>query len=165
MRPSPLSVLLAASCLGLLVSSPAAQAKDLRQRVALGFDTQLAGMPTLSARYGLPMPEPAINVQVELDVGFDLSANQADRFFGGGRLLYGIVAEDNLNLYGTAGAGLLTGSAATTVRLQPGMAVDFFAFGLENLGFTASWGLNMDVGDAAGVSTTGAVGAGMHYWF
>ena len=149
----------------LLLSSAPASAKDLRQRVAIGVDTQLGGMPTLSARFGLPMPSPAINVQVEGDLGMDITAQQADRFFGGGRVLYGIVAEDNLNLYGTAGAGVLTGSNVTTVRLQPGMAVDFFAFGLENLGFTASWGLNLDLGDASGVSTTGSVGAGVHYWF
>ncbi len=164
MRPYA-SLFLGISLLAFGLAPRSAAAKDLRQRVAVGFDTQLGGMPTLSARYGLPMPSPAINVQVEGDIGMDFNATAADRFFGGGRVLYGIVAEDNLNLYGTAGAGVITGSNSTTVRLQPGMAVDFFFFGLENLGFTASWGLNLDVGDAGGVATTGSAGAGVHYWF
>jgi len=142
-----------------------AHGKDLRSRVGVGLDTELGQVPTLSVRLGLPTPDPAINIQAEGDFGVDIRDGQADRFFGGGRLLYGIVAEDNLNLYATAGAGVIGGSNTTTVRLQPGMAVDVFLFGLENLGLTASWGMNLDLGDAAGVSTTGAVAAGVHYWF
>jgi hypothetical protein len=45
------------------------------------------------------------------------------------------------------------------------MGADFFLFGLENLGFTIEWGLNIDVGPTSGVSTTAAAAAGAHYWF
>ena len=44
------------------------------------------------------------------------------------------------------------------------MGADFFLFGLDNLGFTVEWGLNLDTG-GTGLGTAAAVGAGVHYWF
>lgn len=153
--------------MGVLAAPSVAGAKDLRQRIGVGFDTQLGQLSALSARFGLPTSDPAINVQVGLQAGFaSSSANGAtNAVFGGGKLMYGVVAEDNMNLYVSAGAGALNDGTSTTARLQPGMAVDFFLFGLENLGFTTGWGINLDLGQASGVSTTAAVGAGVHYWF
>lgn len=150
----------------LLTASMPAQAKDLRKRFGLGFNTEIGQVTALSARYGLPTPDPVINVQIELDFGMDPQANAPDKLYGGGRLLYALVSEDNLNLYAAAGAGALSDGTNTSLRIQPALSVDFFLFGLENLGFNTTWGVNLDIGGGTtGVATTVSVGAGAHYFF
>jgi hypothetical protein len=144
-----------------------AHAKDLRTRVGVGFDQQFGQLSAFSIRYGLPNENPAINIQLEGDFGFSQYKDLGDeRIFGGGKLLYGVVVEDNLNLYLGAGGGFMGDGAASVVRIQPLSSVDFFLFGLENLGITTGIGLNIDVGDGgSGVAFTGAANAGVHYWF
>lgn len=153
------------SSFGLLAAPSLAHAKDLRGRVGAGFNTSFGQVQALSVRYGLPTADPAINIQVEGDFGFASYENVTDGVFGGGRLLYGVVAEDNMNLYVGAGAGYVGYGTGSVVRIQPVASVDFFLFGLENLGFNASWGLNLDVGDQSGLATTANLGAGLHYFF
>ena len=82
-----------------------------------------------------------------------------------GRLLYGFVAEDNMTLFAAGGIGIPDRVEANTVRIQPAMGADFFLFGLDNLGFTVEWGLNLDTGGSLGLETAAAMGAGVHYWF
>ncbi len=169
----------------LLLSTlvPASAAKDLNGRVGLGFSQQFGGngaMSAVSLKYGIPTGKPTTNLGVELDVGVDV-AGGATGFFGGGRFLWGAVAEDNMNLNLGLGVGYLqrnvigvddTGAATDpepygTVRLQPSLGAEFFLFGLENLGFTAELGLNLDLVDG-GVNVLtvgGAPGVGMHYYF
>jgi hypothetical protein len=142
-----------------------AHAKDLRGRVGAGFNTSFGQVQAISARYGIPTSDPAINIQTEFDFGFASYENVTDGLFAGGRLLYGVVAEDNMNLYLGAGAGYVGYGTGNVVRIQPVASVDFFLFGLENLGFNASWGLNLDVGDQSGLATTANLGAGLHYFF
>jgi hypothetical protein len=151
-----------AACAVALAAPGEALAKDLRGRVGVGFHSQLGQMSALSARYALPMPKPTQNVQVELDVGLDVST-EATNYMGGGRVLYGFLAEDNLTLYGAAGAAWIGGE--NNLRVQPALGAEFFLFGLENLGFSAEWGLNLDMGENSGVRTVGAAAAGVHYWF
>ncbi len=155
----------------LSLSAPlasAAQAKDLRKRVAVGTNLQLGQVPALSVRYGLPTGNAAVNVQLEVLAGF-WSVDSADpsvptnRATAAGRVLYGIVAEDNMNLFIGAGAGAFSVDDAVTTRIQPVMGADVFLFGLENIGFTGEWGMNIDLGDEPGVAIT--AGAGLHYWF
>ena len=162
---------------------PTASAKDLNGRLGLGFAQQFGGSGTMSAlsvRYGLPTGKPTTNVGVELDVGVDVADGTTD-LFGGARFLWGAVAEDNMNLNLGLGAGYLQrnaveiGSDGTTsapapygtVRVQPSIGAEFFLFGLENLGFTAELGVNLDlVGGGVEVLTVGgAPGVGMHYYF
>lgn len=176
--------MLSRSLLPLILLAPllapgVAQAKDLRQRVAVGANAHLGSVPALSVRYGLPTPDPAINVQLEATAGFWAYGDQGTKAVGGGRVLYGMVAEDNMNLFLGVGAGAVTETSAATVdengdsvqtsstaaRIQPVMGADFFLFGLENLGFTAEWGVNIDLGSSAGVATSAALGGGVHYWF
>ncbi len=151
--------------------APQAQAKDLRNRAGLGFNNQFgqySSLTALSVRYGLPMPDPAINIQVELDFGltavnFDYVVNG---FFTGGRVLYAFVVEDNMNLYGAIGSGLTMTENDVYVQIDPGLGVEFFLFGLENLGFAAEWGLTIALGDPTGISTFAASpGMGLHYYF
>lgn len=149
----------------LLVSAPA-DAKDLRSRFGIGFHQQFGSVTALSARYGLPTGKPTSNVQIEVDVGADLAALTEPRFFAGGRLLYSVVAEDNMNLYLGAGGGYVVDGPDGVVRLQPVAGAEFFFFGLENLGFSVEWGVNVDLGAAWAVKTVGSAPAvGVHYYF
>ena len=160
----------------LLAFGPKAEAKDLRGRFGLGFNQQFGHVSALSVRYAIPTNSHAINIQLEGNFGLDTATAPAldpetdemlsgRSVFSGARLLYGFVAEDNMTLFGAAGVGILTGTEDTTVRLQPSMGADFFLFGLDNLGFTVEWGLNIDTGARPGVETSAAAAAGVHYWF
>lgn len=149
----------------LLLAAPSAQAKDLRERVGVGANAHLGSVPALSVRYGLPTGNPAVNIQAEAVAGFWAQSGQAARVTAGGRVLYGVVAEDNMNLFLGAGAAADTVGNQVNARLQPVMGADFFLFGLENLGFTAEWGVNIDLGATSGASTTATLGGGVHYWF
>ena len=145
---------------------PSAEAKDLRGRMGVGFNQQFGHVSALSARYGLPSSTPVVNVQLEGNFGLDSGAQEAGgRVFYGARVLYGFLAEDNMNLFFGGGVGGLTDGDSNTVRLQPSMGTDFFFFGLDNLGFTIEWGLNLDLGQQSRVETTASMGAGIHYWF
>jgi len=156
----------------VILSLPsAAHAKDLRKRFGLGFESLVGGSPSvsttaLSARFGLPTGNAAVNVQIEGDIGFSSYEYAPEGLFYGGRLLYSVVAEDNLNLYLAGGAGVLSVGGVNAVRIQPGMTVDFFLFGLENLGFSTGWAVNLDFGQGtSGVGSAAAAFAGAHYWF
>lgn len=151
--------------LALFASSPA-HAKDLRGRFAAGFNQQFGHVSAISGRYALPTNSHAMNVQLEANFGFDtVDADTGGNVFTGARLIYGVVAEDNMNLFFAGGAGVLTSDEDSTVRLQPAMGADIFFFGLENLALTLEWGLNLDMGDSPRTSTSAAMGAGAHYWF
>ncbi len=160
----------------LLCLSHDAAAKDLRGRIGAGFNQQFGHVSALSVRYAIPTKSHAINVHIEANFGLDTASEPTPdpdnndfvsnrSVFSGGRVLYGVVAEDNMNLFVGGGVGMLTNSDSNTIRLQPSMGADFFLFGLDNLGFTVEWGLNIDTGGSPGVETAAAVGAGVHYWF
>jgi hypothetical protein len=152
--------------LAALLLSPVAEAKDLRGRTGIGFNQQFGHVSALSVRYGLPTPSPVMNIQLEGMFGLDTAAtDDGGNVVYGARVLYGFLAEDNMNLFAGGGVGGVNTAAENTVRLQPTMGTDFFLFGLENLGFTIEWGLNLDIGPTSGVSTTAAAAAGAHYWF
>lgn len=164
--PLPLLFLVAAFLLA--VPARSAEAKDLRKRPGVGFNNQNGSYSALSFRYGIPTPDPVINVLAEITFGFAASSadDSEDGLYAGGRMLYGVVAEDNLNLYAAGGAGLLLTEGETLVRLTPGLSAEFFLFGVENLGFSAEWGVAVDLGAPTGIATFGAVpGVGVHYYF
>ena len=148
----------------LLTAMNTAQAKDLGNRFGVGFNTQLGDIPALSVRYGLPTANPAINLQVEADLGL-LTTPDSTQVLVGGRALYAVVVEDNMNLYGFAGGALSAIDGSSVIRIQPGLELQAFPFGLENIGINAGFGLNLDLGSASSVSTTGTLLAGAHYWF
>lgn len=168
--------------LTLLLTS-AAHGKDLRGRFGVGVDTQMAlsatAAPTaLSVKYTLPAADKTINMQVQGLFALKITEQQPASMMAGARFLYPLVAEDNLNLFVGIGAAYLSGAAfdlalddngdpLDTFRVQPLMGLEFFFYGLENLGFTAGLGLNVDLLGAVQVATTGATfGAlGIHYYF
>ena len=85
--------------------------------------------------------------------------------FIGGRAMWALVVEDQANLYLSAGMGGLNTPDGFTFRLQPGFCIDAFLFGLENLGVTTGFGLDIDLGETTGIATSGALLGGIHYWF
>jgi hypothetical protein len=149
----------------LLTAMSSADAKDLGNRIGVGFNNQLGALPAISARYGLPSKNPAINIQIEADLGLNIVSGGDTAVLIGGRALYAVVVEDNMNLYAFGGGTLTTVADTATVRIQPGLEIQAFPFGLENLGINAGFGLNLDLGSEAGVSTNGALLSGVHYWF
>lgn len=151
------------ACLLLLIAAPAS-AKDLNGRLGVGASAQLTGGSALSVRYGLPLGNPLVNLMVEADVGVDAGPT-ATALAAGGRVLYGVVAEDNMNLLVGAGAAYVTDGLDGHVRVQPSLGAEFFLFGLENLGFDAEIGLDVDVGASSRVTVRGAPGVGFHYYF
>jgi hypothetical protein len=155
--------LVAAALLG--ISTPAS-AKDLGGRFGVGFNSSLGEGSALSARFGVPTGDSPVNVIIEGIGGFDTLEGESTEITAGGRLLVSTVVEDNMNLYVGGGAGYVFGPTGETVRLQPLAAIDFFFFGLDNLGFTTAFGLNIDVGgNSSGVGTTSTAQAGVTYWF
>ena len=155
----------------LLSLLPDASAKDLRSHVALGVhqpvDIGTAGgsLTQISFRFGMPTGKPSIALQLELDAGFRINASSGEAGYGGGlRLLYGLVVEDNMNLYGVLGGGYQQAQEGPGgVRIAPALSAEFFPFGLENLGLTVEWGLNIDIGEEFIFGTAPALG--LHYWF
>jgi len=151
-----------------------ATAKDLRGRFALGFNNQFSPVATASAKFTLPAKTPTTNIQIQVLGGVAVfrARSNNDQFFAGARMLFTFLAEDNLNLYAGGGGGFAGFDDGTkAIRVQPVVGTEFFFFGLENLGFSAEFGVNVDIGvlpvTSVDVSTTsGAFGAvGIHYYF
>lgn len=142
-----------------------AHAKDLRQRVGVGMSRGFSPVGAVSVRYGLPAKEPAVNVQAELVAGASVLSGAADTVFVGARGLYGVVAEDNMNLYLGLGAGYLQEGDRTGVRVQPAASMQFFPFGAENLGISAEVGINFDYVGGLDIVTSAVPAACVHYYF
>jgi hypothetical protein len=139
-----------------------ATAKDLHGTLGLGFDSHVGDGAALSARYWLPLGKAAPNIGVQAVLGLDTTAATPD-WATGGRALYGFVEEDNMTLYAAVGAYAL--GARRALRLQPAIGAEFFLFGLEHLGISAQWSLDMDVGQTSDVATRGSGAAAVHYYF
>jgi hypothetical protein len=147
----------------LAATLPEANAKDLRSRVGVGLHQQFVGVSALSVRYGLPTAKPTSVVQVEVDAGVAAAASAPLELYAGGRLLYSVLVEDNLNVYLGAGAGYAQQAGVGAARVEPVLGAEFFLFGLENLGFSVEWGVPVDLGATWSVRT--APNAAVHYYF
>jgi len=154
----------------VILSVPSvASAKDLRGKVGIGFNNNFSSLTSVSAKIGLPAARETVNFQIQALVGFAIASDTDNRFFAGGRLLLPIIAEDNLNVYGGIGGGYVRfHDTAEAARIQGVLGVEFFFFGLERLGLSAEFGVNLDVGpgilDVATTSGT-AASVGVHYYF
>ena len=150
-------------CLSLFPAT--ASAKDLAGKAGLGFNNQFAvGTSSLSARFVLPTSD--LHLALEANVGASVLKGQDNAFFGGARVLYGVVREDNMIVHLGLGAGFWGEGYQNSLRLQPVMGAEFFLYGLENLGFLVEWGLTLDLGSENNIFTTStAPSAGVHYYF
>jgi hypothetical protein len=149
-----------------LLLSSTAFAKDMDGRYAVGINTWLGDTPTLSARFAIPMPKEIIETQAEAVFGFSTSPASPNQLVAGGRLLYGVVVEDNMNVLAGGGMAFMMTNGTATLRLQPAVEVQYFLMGLDNLSLTAGGGANLDIGKGNSKAEIDATAmGGVHYWF
>lgn len=151
--------------LSLLALITFAEAKDLNGRLGVGAQQALGGLSTLSVRYGFPTGNPTLNIGLGVEAGLDATVGATPDYYGGARLYFGVVAEDNMNLYLGAAAGYGTRSGSAAIRLSPSLHAEFFLFGLDNLGLMAGMGINVHIGSSTQLSTWGSPSVGFHYYF
>lgn len=160
------SPLFRTALVALTLASPmVAQAKDLNGHVGIGAEQSFGGMSALSLRFGFPTGKPTLNIGVGVDAGVDAISGGATDYYAGARLYFGVVAEDNMNLYLGASAGYASIGGANAIRVAPNIGAEFFLFGLENLGFLAEMAVNVDIGASFQISTFGSPAVGFHYYF
>ncbi|MGB9735272.1 MAG: hypothetical protein ACP5JP_01095 [bacterium] len=161
--------------LSVFVVSSKAMAKDLRERLGLGFNTQIGqiGLPhldALSVRYWINQ-----DIGIQGDFAFmDFSPRHAsnEASFGfGGKFLYNVIKETNMNLYAGGGVYVFTQPIPDTeagFSLSALSGIEFFFQGLPNLGFNLELDLGVrylnDFGTAFGISAD-SINAGFHYYF
>ena len=123
----------------LTLVSPQASAKDLSNRLGIGYKNQFgANIPGIALQY-YPGPQLAVSAVVGVDTEEDNSK------FGAMVKLHRVIFEEqNLNFYLGAGAGLLSnevnGVNQSGFELLAYGGVEFFFAGLENLGFSMEFG-------------------------
>lgn len=130
----------------LLVVSGQVHAKDLTNRLGVGYSNQFSEeLPSLSVRYW-PDPKLGFGAALGVDTEEDNSA------FGFMAKLYRVIfSEDNLNFYMGTGAGLISKEVTngTTSDTDSGFELigfcgaEFFFAGLESLGFSFEAGVGV----------------------
>ena len=125
--------------LTLCLMSATAQAKDLTNRLGIGFKNQFfTDLPSIAAQY-----YPGAELGLAAVVGVDTQKN-ASRFGAMVKVNRVVFQEDNLNFYLGAGAGLLSvevaGATESGFQLLAYGGAEFFFAGLENLGFSMEFG-------------------------
>jgi hypothetical protein len=152
-------------------STASSSTSNTNNRLGLGFNSQLSnvGVDTLSVRYWADD-----RVGFEGMLGFSLGDN--NKYFDlGGKFLFSLKKEQNLNLYGFGLLGIenanrnpVTGEdkSDTALTVAGGLGAEFFLPGLPNLGFSTELGL--------GYNSTSKIfdtfghwipNAGIHYYF
>jgi hypothetical protein len=117
--------------------SQMAQAKDLSNRLGIGYKNQFStdkDLPGIAVQY-----YPGADLGLSATLGVDTEKDRSK--FGFMVKLYRIIfQEDNLNFYMGAGAGLLSQEVNATnesgFELMGYGGAEFFFTGLENLGFS-----------------------------
>jgi hypothetical protein len=116
-----------------------AQAKDLSNRLGLGFKNQSSTeLPGIAIQYW-----PGADLGLSASLGIDTQTNNSK--FGAMLKLYRVIfPEDNLNFYLGAGAGILSietaGNNESGFELMGFAGVEAFLAGLENVGFNFEFG-------------------------
>lgn len=158
--------------ISLFFLTATASAKDMDGRIGVGVNQWFGNMPALSGRYALPLSkinkniDENLEIQTELVFGFSTDPTNPNELIFGGRFLYGMVVEDNMNLMAGGGLGILRIDEFTVLRAQPAIEAQIFPMGLNNFAFNAGMGLNVDLGGTEGrTGTSGSALAGFHYWF
>ena len=143
-------------------------AKDLDNRLGVGINQTLGTIPTLSVRYGVPMPEKVMELQAEAFIGFDTSpVSQIQPILNIGiKGSYGIIVEDNLNILAGGALAFVDKDGDPTFRMLPSLEAQFFLMGLDNLSFGSTVGLNIDLGQTnSQIQVGGNMLGSVHYWF
>lgn len=157
------------AALVLLLPAPAF-AKDLGGHLGVGFAADLGlgptgtmNYPAFSLRYGVPTGGGKLNIGLQADVGLAWTTSASPGLYAGGRVLWGLVAEDNMNFDLVLGGGYHAEDGNNYAVLRPALGAEFFLFGLENLGLEADLGLEVDIGTATSLATS--PGVQLHYYF
>ncbi len=128
----------------LLVSAGVAQAKDLTNRLGVGYSNQFgldSDLPSLAMRY-----YPNSDYGLMGSLGVDTKKNNS-RFGFSAKILKIVFKEDNLNFYTGAGAGIVSQETAghndSGFDLSGFVGAEFFFPGLENLSFNFEAGVGV----------------------
>lgn len=118
-----------------LLSSRVASAKDLSNRLGIGYKNQSSvDLPALAIQYW-----PGSDLGFSASVGLDTQTSNS-KFSAMAKLYRVIFPEDNLNFYLGAGAGMLSvetaGNNQSGFELMGFAGVEFFLPGLENIGWS-----------------------------
>lgn len=128
----------------LIFSCGTAQAKDLANRMGIGFSNQFGltqDLPSLAMRY-YPNGDYGLMGAIGIDTTKDNS-----RFGAGAKIVKIVFREDNLNFYSGAGAAIVSQEAAGKTNsgfdLSGFAGAEFFMPGLENLSFSFEAGVGI----------------------
>lgn len=141
-----IATLLTFSCLVSLslMYSPNAEAKDLTNRLGIGYSNQFStDLPSIAARY-YPSQDIAISGALGLYTG---TANSKFGFMA--KVHRVVFPEDNMNFYMGAGAGLLSNKVTANNTNESGFELlgfagaEFFFTGLDSLGFSFEAGVGI----------------------
>ena len=132
-------VLTSATILSTGMFVPEAQAKDLSNRLGIGFKNQSSvELPGVAVQYW-----PGAELGLSAALGLDTQTNNS-KFSAMLKLYRVIFPEDNLNFYLGAGAGILSieagGANESGFELLGFAGVELFLAGLENVGFSFEMG-------------------------
>jgi hypothetical protein len=155
------------SCLGPSFGGSIAQAKDMSNRLGVGYKNQSSiDLPSVAVQY-----YPGTDLGLSAALGVDTQSKNS-RFGFLVKLNRVIFQEDNLNFYMGAGSGLLSqetnGVNESGFELMGFGGAEFFMPGLENLGFSFEAGTAItSVSSGVRFRTFGdsPIRAGMMFYF
>jgi len=152
----------------ILMLSTSAFAKDLSQRLGVGYSNQWGisqDMPSIAVRY---FPNQQYGIQGSLGVDTQKDSN---RFGLSGKFIKIVFREDNMNFYVAANAGVVSqqqGSTSTGIDAAGTFGGEFFLPGLESLGFSFEAGVGItSIASGVRFRTIGdsPLRAGMFFYF
>lgn len=124
------------------------EAKDLTNRLGVGYANQFSeDLPSLAVRY-YPSPQLGLSAALGVDTGDD-SSGAPSKFGLMVRLFKIIFTEDNMNFYMGTGAGLLSREDVVASKTDSGFELtgfvggEFFLPGLDSLGFSFEAGIGV----------------------
>ena len=150
-----------------LVFLPSASAKDMSNRLGIGYKNQFgAELPGVAVQY-----YPGSDLGLSGVMGIDTRKDNS-RFGAMAKLSRIVFHEDNLHFYMGAGAGILSvetsGVNESGFELQGFGGAEFFLAGIENLGFSFETGVAVtSLSSPVRFRTVGdsPVRAGMTFYF
>lgn len=155
-------------CGALLLLSSGVQAKDLANRLGIGFSNQFhENLPSLAVKY-YSSTEMAFSAALGVDTQKDNSRFgflvKMYRSMGEGFM------EENLNFYMGGGAGIISvensGDNNSGFELMGFTGAEFFLPGLDSLGFMFEAGVGVtSISSHVRFRTVGGVNAGMVFYF
>lgn len=158
-----------------MLAASNAMAKNLAERFGAGFDSQIGltqRLDAASVRYWIDRD---MGVQGDFAfMNFAPKNGSSQTAFGmGGKFLYNVIEETNMNLY--AGGGIYVfNQPVYAINMKTGFSlgalsgIEFFFEGLPNLGFNVELDIGLKYLDGYGTTfgiSADSINAGVHYYF